>query len=93
MPDHHSCHHSGGNDHPPHRPTRRSSANVKKYGCPMHADVVFDQPGDCPKCGMVLELMLTSAPGKGTVYTCPMHPEVQQDRPGDCPICGMSLEP
>src|SRR6516225_1501949 len=93
MPDHHSCHHGGGHDHPPHRPTRRSSANVKKYGCPMHADVVFDQPGDCPKCGMALELIPTSAPGKGTVYTCPMHPEVQQDHPGDCPICGMSLEP
>jgi P-type Cu+ transporter len=93
MPDHHSCHHDGGHDHPPHRAARQSSANVRKYSCPMHADVVSDQPGDCPKCGMRLELILTSAPGKGTVYTCPMHPEVQQDHPGDCPICGMSLEP
>ena len=59
----------------------------------MHADVVSDQPGDCPKCGMRLELILTPTPGKGTIYTCPMHPEVQQDHPGDCPICGMSLEP
>src|SRR6201987_30350 len=93
MPDHHSCHHDGGREHPSHRAGRQSPANVKKYSCPMHADVVADQPGDCPKCGMRLELILTSAPGKGTVYTCTMHPEVQQDHPGDCPICGMSLEP
>jgi Cu+-exporting ATPase len=59
----------------------------------MHAEVVSDQPGDCPKCGMALELIVTSVPGRGTIYTCPMHPEVQQDHPGECPICGMSLEP
>jgi P-type Cu+ transporter len=59
----------------------------------MHPEVVADQPGDCPKCGMALELIVTPALGKGTIYTCPMHPEVQRDQPGDCPICGMSLEP
>jgi hypothetical protein len=25
-----------------------------KYTCSMHPDVVQDQPGDCPKCGMKL---------------------------------------
>jgi Cu+-exporting ATPase len=59
----------------------------------MHPEIVSDQPGDCPKCGMALELIVNSVPGKGTIYTCPMHPEVQRDSPGDCPICGMSLEP
>lgn len=24
------------------------------YTCPMHADVVSDKPGSCPKCGMHL---------------------------------------
>ena len=24
------------------------------YQCPMHKDVISDQPGKCPKCGMVL---------------------------------------
>ena len=24
------------------------------YTCPMHPDVVADQPGHCPKCGMTL---------------------------------------
>lgn len=25
-----------------------------KYACPMHPDVIEDQPGKCPKCGMRL---------------------------------------
>jgi Cu+-exporting ATPase len=56
----------------------------------MHPEVISYQPGDCPKCGMALELMPTLAP---TIYTCPMHPQVQQDHPSECPICGMTLEP
>jgi len=26
----------------------------KKYTCPMHPEVLSDQPGNCPKCGMKL---------------------------------------
>lgn len=29
-------------------------AHAQQYTCPMHADVVKDTPGDCPKCGMKL---------------------------------------
>jgi len=47
MPAHHSCHHDGGHDHPPHRGT--------VYTCPMHPEVQQDHPGDCPICGMSLE--------------------------------------
>lgn len=25
-----------------------------QYTCPMHAEVLSDKPGDCPKCGMAL---------------------------------------
>jgi Cu(I)/Ag(I) efflux system membrane fusion protein len=25
-----------------------------QYTCPMHAEVVSDKPGNCPKCGMTL---------------------------------------
>jgi P-type Cu+ transporter len=94
MPDHHSRHHNGGHVHyhPPHQQAQRLSRNAGKYTCPMHPEVVSDQPGDCPKCGMALELIAASAPSTATIYTCPMHPQVQQDYPGDCPICGMPLE-
>lgn len=32
------------------------STVVKTYSCPMHSEVISDKPGDCPKCGMKLEL-------------------------------------
>jgi len=56
------------------------------YACPMHPDVVQDEPGRCPRCGMTL-----LAKSVATNYACPMHPEVVQDEPGRCPQCGMKL--
>ncbi len=32
-------------------------ASVDSYVCPMHPEVVSSAPGDCPICGMALELM------------------------------------
>ena len=62
------------------------------FYCPMHCegDKTYDQPGDCPVCGMDLveEVNLSATSGQ---YTCPMHPEVVEDEPGSCPICGMDL--
>ena len=34
------------------------------YTCPMHPEVVQDHPGHCPKCGMALEPVTTSAEEK-----------------------------
>lgn len=34
--------------------SRSVSAAKQTYTCPMHAEVVQDHPGDCPKCGMAL---------------------------------------
>lgn len=59
----------------------------------MHPEIIEDEPGDCPKCGMALEPMGVPAGSSSTVYTCPMHPEIEEDTPGDCPKCGMPLEP
>jgi len=30
-------------------------SNRREYTCPMHPEIVRDEPGDCPICGMVLE--------------------------------------
>ena len=65
---------------------------MAKYTCPMHPEVMSDQPGSCPECGMALDLVTIKTEAIGE-YTCPMHPEVVQSGPGSCPKCGMHLEP
>jgi len=66
-------------------------AQPGQYTCPMHPEVVSDEPGRCPKCNMFLEQVPETA--QPASYTCPMHPEVTSDQPGACPKCGMDLVP
>jgi Cu(I)/Ag(I) efflux system membrane fusion protein len=77
-----------------------------RYVCPMHPQIVTDQKGECPICGMGL---VPAGPTTGGAagptggaavaqgparYTCPMHPEFVTDRPeARCPSCGMKLVP
>ncbi|MEZ5940244.1 MAG: heavy metal translocating P-type ATPase [Planctomycetaceae bacterium] len=70
-----------------------ASKPANGYYCPTCPEVLSEQPGNCPKCGMALEPVLTNARKQRRIYTCPMHPEIEQDGPGTCPKCGMELEP
>ena len=58
------------------------------YVCPMHPEVVSDEPGRCPNCGM--KLIAEAAP---TGFACPMHPDVRSETADRCPRCGMKLIP
>jgi Cu(I)/Ag(I) efflux system membrane fusion protein len=73
-----------------------------KYVCPMHPQIVRDEAGSCPICGMDLVEKMVEPPQAETAmqhaqkhldpkYVCPMHPQIVRDEPGSCPICGMDL--
>jgi len=51
----HACHH--GLPEQAGRPVTVALPG-SKYSCPMHPEIVRDEPGDCPICGMSLEPMM-----------------------------------
>jgi RND family efflux transporter MFP subunit len=79
--------------------------NVQLWTCPMHPEVIMQEPGQCPKCSM--DLVLVNQPGNKKqmeshqqsneetkqIWTCGMHPEVLLSEPGQCPKCRMDLVP
>lgn len=96
----HQHHHAHGHHHKEHKHTHHHSIKSTGKGngvfyCPMQCegDKTYDQPGDCPVCGMHLVEEQNLNSSSVTQWTCPMHPEVIKDEPGDCPICGMDLVP
>lgn len=78
-------------------PSLKDSGEKQKgngvFYCPMHCegDKIYNEPGDCPVCGMDLVEEVSAVNSNADEYTCPMHPEVIEKEPGDCPICGMDL--
>jgi Cu2+-exporting ATPase len=81
-------------NHQHHHSAQYHKDSSGEYYCPMRCegDKVYDEPGDCPVCGMHLKKEENTS-GSKNVYTCPMHPEVRQNGPGSCPKCGMDLVP
>ena len=67
-----------------------------KYVCPMHPQIVRDQPGNCPICGMELvqkDAEPTAQKEKKILYwVAPMDPSYRRDGPGKSPM-GMDLVP
>jgi putative DNA topoisomerase len=63
------------------------------YICPMHHDVVSNEPGKCIKCNMDLILSKKEQIKKEVTkdYTCPMHKEVVSNMAGICSKCGKEL--
>jgi Cu(I)/Ag(I) efflux system membrane fusion protein len=80
-----------------------SSEPKKLYQCPMHPDVIEDEPLDCPICGMPLTLMKEPRTGGETAspvagereilyWYAPMDSTYVSDTPGKSPM-GMDLVP
>ncbi len=89
------CSHTASHQHNANHilsPVTTSLDGQRLYSCPMHPEIQQDLPGDCPRCGMTLELIDGPAVSVQQEYVCPMHSEIIRDQPGDCPICGMALE-
>ncbi|MFL0351962.1 heavy metal translocating P-type ATPase [Xanthomarina sp. GH4-25] len=90
--------HKQGEQHQHSKDKKKEQPKGKGTGtfyCPMHCegDKTYDEPGDCPVCGMdLVEEQNLSATSKEQ-WTCPMHPEIVKDEAGSCPICGMDLVP
>lgn len=87
----HSCCNSDDNNH---QKAEKQNTSESNYSCPMQCEgnKTYNQPGDCPVCGMHL-VKQVSFQSSSKDYTCPMHPEVVRNEPGSCPICGMDLVP
>ncbi len=88
---------------------RDETAQVQLWTCGMHPNVITEEPGQCPICGMNLTPVKQAAEEEAQatddaeeqgaetaqvqLWTCGMHPNVITEEPGQCPICGMNLTP
>lgn len=84
----------------------RTKEKIVKYVGPMHPQIVRDQPGTCPICGMDLVpkevgpggaqqstgIKQDESKGKILYWVAPMDPGYKRDEPGTSPM-GMDLVP
>jgi Cu(I)/Ag(I) efflux system membrane fusion protein/cobalt-zinc-cadmium efflux system membrane fusion protein len=77
-------------------PGSRNADPTQVYQCPMHPDVIQNEPGECPQCGMALipvESGTSPAHERQVLYWyAPMDPTYMREEPGESPM-GMKLVP
>ena len=105
-----SGHHMAEKDRAVHldkSPDETAMAHAEKhldptYVCPMHGQIIKNESGNCPICGMDLveqDTDVSQSKGKGKAknkqqkilyWVAPMDPNYRRDRPGQSPM-GMDL--
>jgi len=83
--------------------TTAENSPAQLWTCGMHPEIIRNEPGDCPICGMRLTPVKQSTLANGPsaadgekrvlYYKDPMHPWYTSDKPGKAPDCGMDLVP
>src|SRR4030095_15097083 len=70
-----------------------TTTHTTLYTCPMHDSIAVDKPGNCPICGMALQLSTKEQMKRNETktYTCPIHLNVTSHNPGKCPQCGRKM--
>ncbi|MFZ0391547.1 MAG: efflux RND transporter periplasmic adaptor subunit [Calditrichia bacterium] len=91
-----------GNSREENMQSENPDSAVELWTCPMHPEVITEEPGNCPKCGMDLVPVKQTAPslsannGKGDrkilYWQAPMDPTEIYDKPGKSKM-GMDLVP
>lgn len=74
--------------------TPKSTMTIQSnYRCPMHPEVVSNEPGKCSKCDIDLTLSTKEKMKKEVMkdFNCAMHKEVVSDMAGTCAKCGRAL--
>jgi Cu(I)/Ag(I) efflux system membrane fusion protein/cobalt-zinc-cadmium efflux system membrane fusion protein len=78
----------------------QETAGAQLYSCGMHPDIISEEPGNCPICGMNLTPIKTASAATTTptgerkikYWRAPMDPTYIKDEPGKSPM-GMDLVP